>query len=256
MDNFVSTDDCHNNMSIITGEIKGKSGRPAVQNRFEERDTYIECIISSKGKDVCFLIDKYDLEKVKTRHWYGVTSCNYIGSSINIEGKRKILYLHNFIMNKLTFEGRGQKETVDHINRNGLDNRKCNLRIVSQTMQNINQNKKKRRVILPTEYNISHSDLPKHVTYVKARGNHGDGFCVEFKKDGKKIYNPYIRSKVLTIEEKLEKIKVLLQRGYELYPEFNPEYENESRNSLESEFQSIINEASQSTPASVFLNTK
>ena len=65
--------------------------------------------------------------------------------------------------------------------------------------------------------------MPKHVCYVPARGNHGDGFCVEFKLNGKKIYNPYIRSKYLSIEEKLEKIKGLLQKGYELHPQFNPE---------------------------------
>ena len=213
-------------------------GRPAREVKYTYIRNYVVGEILHKSEPVYFVFDIEYFDEVKKYNWY--LASDYIGTRI----LNKVLYLHNLIMNKLSFEGKGQKETVDHINRNPLDNRKCNLRIVSQSVQNMNKNKRTRSVKLPDQYNIDPNALPKHVTYVKARGNHGDGFCVEFKKDGKKIYNPYIRSKVLTIEEKLEKIKVLLQRGYELYPEFNPEYENESRNSLESEFQSIINEAS------------
>ena len=55
---------------------------------------------------------------------------------------------------------------------------------------------------------------------MKARGNHGDGFCVEFKKDNTKLYNPFVRAKSETIKEKYEKILNLLQKGYEMYPEF------------------------------------
>ena len=238
--------------------ILSKKGRPSkIVEYFDvelDNNSYTIGTVAYKDSVINFVIDFEDKDKVTQYSWHKCS--NYVASSQYVDGCKKEIFLHNLIMNKLSFEGKGQKETVDHINRNPLDNRKCNLRIVSQSVQNMNKNKRTRSVKLPDQYNIDPNALPKHVTYVKARGNHGDGFCVEFKKDGKKIYNPYIRSKVLTIEEKLEKIKVLLQRGYELYPEFNPEYENESRNSLESEFQSIINEASQSTPASVFLNTK
>ena len=211
-------------MPIIEGEIKGKAGRTPNPIVYNELEDCVECIVLYNGNSVKFLIDKDDLENVKTRNWHLVTGGKYVGAVININNRRKTLYLHNFVMNKLTFEGHGQKETVDHINRDGLDNRKQNLRIVSQTLQNINQNKKSRRVVLPPEYNLNPNDFPKHVHYVKARGNHGDGFCVEFKLNGKKIYNPYIRSKVLSIEDKFKKILELLKTGYELYPNFNPNY--------------------------------
>ena len=222
MDNLLSSNNIGKNMSIIEGETRGKGGRKANEILYIDVKDYIEGIIISKGETIKFKIDKEDLQKVQSRNWYISTGGKYVASHININGNQKNLYLHNFVMNKLTFDGRGQKESVDHINRDGLDNRKCNLRVISQTLQNINQNKKPRKAVLPPEYNLNIDNLPKHVSYVNARGNHGDGFCVEFKKEGKKIYNPYIRSKILSIEEKLDKIKALLQKGYELYPEFNP----------------------------------
>ena len=224
MDTQLSSNSISRNMTTIEGETRGKGGRKANDILYEDVDDHIEGMIISKGEIVRFKFDKDDFEKIQTRNWYISTGGKYVASHININGKYKTLYLHNFIMNKLTFEGKGQKETVDHINRNPLDNRKCNLRIVTQSQQNINQKKKSRRVVLPPEYNMDPNDLPRHVFYVPARVNHGDGFCVEFKLNGKKVYNPYIRSKYLSIEEKLEKIKVLLQKGYELYPEFDPQH--------------------------------
>jgi ribulose bisphosphate carboxylase small subunit len=238
--------------------ILSKKGRPSkIVEYFDvelDNNKYTIGTVVYKNTFIKFVIDFEDKNKVAQYSWHKCS--NYLASSQYVNGCKKEIFLHNLIMNKLTFEGKGQRETVDHINRNPLDNRKCNLRIVSQSMQNMNKNKRTRRGELPECYNIDANSLPKNISYVKARGNHGDGFCVEFKKDGKKIYNPYIRSKVLTIEEKLEKIKVLLQQGYELHPEFNPEYENENRINLEREFQNIINGASQSTPASTFLNTE
>lgn len=207
---------------VIPNETKGQPGRRPNPIIYKELEKCIECTVQFNNNPLQFFIDKDDLEKVKTRNWHAMTDGKYIGASIRINGKIKTLYLHNFLMNRFEFQGKGQKETIDHINRNGLDNQKVNLRLATQTEQNLNQDRKTRYAELPEKYKDSEVkiyDLPKHVYYVKARGNHGDGFCVEFKKDKKKIYNPYIRSKVLTIEQKLEKIKELLEKGYELYPE-------------------------------------
>lgn len=200
---------------VIEGETKSIAGRKPNSIIYKELEDCIECTVQFKNNPLLFFIDKEDLEKVKTRNWHAVTDGKYIGANIRIEGVIKTLYLHNFVMNKLDFPGKGATQTIDHINRNGLDNRKANLRLVTQTQQNLNQKVKERK-----EFSPEIGKLPKHVYYVKARGNHGDGFCVEFKKDGKKIYNPYLRSKVMTIEQKLEKIKELLEKGYEMYPEF------------------------------------
>lgn len=217
------------------GLTRNTTGRPANEVKYTPIENYVVGEILHKSESVYFVFDNEHFNEVKKYNW--CLSSDYIGTHI----KKKILYLHNLIMNKLTFEGKGQKETVDHINRNPLDNRKRNLRIISQSFQLMNQNKRKRRVILPEHYALNPSDFPKNISYVPARGNHGDGFCVEFKKDGKKIYNPYIRSKVLSIEEKLEKIKVLLEKGYELYPEYSPNHGSDIRDKLNEEYQNIIN---------------
>jgi hypothetical protein len=205
--------------TMIEGETKSVAGRKPNPIIYKEKEDCVECFVSYKGEDRVFLIDKDDLEKVKTRNWHLVTGDKYIGANIRINHSMKTLYLHNFIMNKLDFPGKGAKQTIDHINRNGLDNRKSNLRLATVSEQNLNQTKCPRKSNQIDEF-LNTKELPKHVYYVKARGNHGDGFCIEFKKDAKKIYNPYIRSKVLTTEQKLEKIMKLLQEGYEKYPEF------------------------------------
>lgn len=207
-------------MTTIEGETKSVAGRKPNPITYIEKEDCVECNVTYKEESVTFFIDKDDLEKVKTRNWHAVTGKNYIGAAVTINGERKTLYLHNFVMNKLDFPGRGAKQTIDHINRNGLDNRKSNLRLVTQSEQNLNQKIKPRKAHEHIVEELKLDKLPKHVQYVSARGNHGDGFCVEFKKDGKRIYNPYIRSKILTTAEKFAKIMDLLKKGYELYPEF------------------------------------
>ena len=200
-------------MSHIEGETRGVGGRKPREVKYSksEEGHYIGCVIHN-DVPLEFLVDEDDIERVKTRNWYAATGGSYIGTSVCVDGKKKVLYLHNFIMNKLDFPGKGAKETVDHINRNGLDNRKSNLRIVSQSLQNVNQNKKKRTAQLPEGI----SELPKHIWYIKPNGLHGDRFCIELKTEG--ITWKTTSSKQVSIEEKLEQAKKKLEELYEEYP--------------------------------------
>jgi hypothetical protein len=194
----------------------GGGRKPLHEIVYEDVEDHIEATIVSNGTHVKFKIDKDDLERVKTRHWYLASGGHYVGSCVTIEGKSKVLYLHNFVMNKLDFPGKGPKESIDHINRNGLDNRKSNLRLVSQSIQNVNKKARGRTAELPEGI----TELPKHVWYIKPNGLHGDRFCIELKTEG--VTWKTTSSKKVSIHEKLQQAKDKLNELYEEYPHLKP----------------------------------
>lgn len=73
------------------------------------------------------IVDDEDYEELNKHKWsYGN---GYAFRQITIDGKRKQLRMHRFIMG-LNFN---DERCVDHINHNTLDNRRENLRICSNT---------------------------------------------------------------------------------------------------------------------------
>ena len=70
----------------IEGENKGP-GRKGIPIVYREVDDHIEGTITSKGSPFVFKIDKEDLEKVLTRHWYAASGGLYVGSQITVHGK-------------------------------------------------------------------------------------------------------------------------------------------------------------------------
>lgn len=69
-------------------------------------------------------IDEEDIEKMSSHKWT-ITEPHGNTRYIRAVEKRKVLFLHRFLLHP------EKNEIIDHINRNGLDNRKSNLRIVS-----------------------------------------------------------------------------------------------------------------------------
>ena len=195
---------------------KGGGRKPSNKIVYENVDDHVEGIIISNGDPYRFKINKEDVERVRTRHWYLASGGHYIGSCARVDGKSKVLYLHNFIMDRLDFPGKGTRESVDHINRDGLDNRKSNLRLISQSLQNVNRKTRSRTAQLPEGI----SELPKHIWYIKPNGLHGDRFCIELKTEG--IAWKTTSSKKISIEEKLEQAKKKLEELYEEYPYLKP----------------------------------
>jgi hypothetical protein len=204
--------------------ILSRTGRPAGEIIYDEvaysGKVYVVAYLKKNDVIHHFIIDRDDYDTVSKYSWH-VISDNYIATTVDHDGKRKPLYLHNLIMKRDAFNGKGQTESVDHINRKGCDNRKENLRLITQTEQNINQVKKKRSVILPSTCGIQPEEIPRHIWYVRANGLHGDRFAIEFKTEG--IVWKTTSSKKVSLADKLAQAKEKLEELYGLYPHLNPE---------------------------------
>ena len=157
-------------------------------------------------------IDKESLKKILSINKIWTVCNNYV--VIEYERNKKVS-MHAFLMNH---SGHGLTKgnlTVDHINRDKLDNRMCNLRLANQTEQNQNTGKRERKYnARPLPEGIKQEDMPKYVTYnvdyekeLDESGNRiikRDFFRVE--KHPKQNENRWssTKSKVIHITEKLK----------------------------------------------------
>lgn len=94
------------------------------RNKYKRKENYV---IGYTDKNEEFYFDLSDFEMVKKYTWYKRNDSGYI---YNMKNR---IYLHRFVMNCK------KEEIIDHINRNRLDNRKENLRIVSLNENNHNR---------------------------------------------------------------------------------------------------------------------
>lgn len=131
------------------------------------------------------------------------------------------VYLHSFVIKNMYPNDEritDKKYSIDHINRNRLDNRRSNLRWATQSVQNSNQNKRSRKAnarALPD--GITQDMMPKYVYYCKETRNKNrdneydrEFFRIEkhpnLEKINKKCISS-IKSKDVNIFDKLEDIK-------------------------------------------------
>jgi hypothetical protein len=88
--------------------------------------------------DICAKFDDEDLELVQNHTWYyakRANSCHYVRTNVRNEGGGyRIKHMHQFLM-----PDPPEDYTVDHININGLDNRRANLRYATRRIQTINR---------------------------------------------------------------------------------------------------------------------
>ncbi len=80
-------------------------------------------ITDTKGRQI--LLNKYDYEKVSKYHWHTFEYRGLWYATTSINGKT--VYMHRLIMDA------PDGTYVDHKNRNGLDNRRRNLRVTNQS---------------------------------------------------------------------------------------------------------------------------
>lgn len=142
------------------------------QNLIVEKEDYAEIHIEKDNKSLIVLIDKDDIEKVQKFKWnvkYDKTIDNYYVYSHERNNyiNRKTLRLHRFLMNC------PKDLQVDHVNRNTLDNRKCNLKVC--TLQENLNNK--------GEYKNNTSGY-KNIHYSKANKT----FVCEIKRNNKMVF--------------------------------------------------------------------
>jgi hypothetical protein len=226
-----------------TVKFVGRVGKPANDIVYTHvkyyGNEYTIMKIKYNGGYVYSLIDKDDYTKVHEYSWH-YTSNAYIGHTVVVDGKRIVLYLHNIVMDRLDHPGKGATETIDHINRNGLDNRKDNLRLITQSAQNFNQKRKERKVTLPSEIGIKAEDIPKHIWYIKPNGSHGERFGIDLKSENIKWKTT--SAKEVSIQEKLKLAKEQLEEYYKLYPHLNPQNDetNMGMEALAYEYDEII----------------
>lgn len=90
------------------------------------------------------IIDEEEYTSVMKNRWRvffnGFTF--YAVRTVSLHGHRTTLYMHRELMGLVAKDGK----YVDHINRNGLDNRKSNLRIVSPLINTLNRKLQKNNV--------------------------------------------------------------------------------------------------------------
>jgi hypothetical protein len=226
-----------------------------------KNNNYVVCCVPfNDDSQKMFVIDYENKDDVIYKSWHFIN--NYVAHTYYIDKiNKKELYLHNLVMNKLTFEGQGpaspdprrqgQQHTIDHINRIGTDNRKVNLReVVTQTSQNFNQKRRERTTELPDDCGINTDQIPKNIYYGKPSGLHGDFFYIELKginslcPDGKKYNWKSTKSKSVDLQVKLQQTIDKLMELKNQYPELSEviidEVSEEIRKRLIDEYNNIL----------------
>lgn len=81
------------------------------------------------------IVDDEDFDRINKFKWYARKDRNtfYAQRKFNINGTWKNIMLHRFILNPPS------DKFIDHINHDGLDNRKANLRIVTHSQNHFNE---------------------------------------------------------------------------------------------------------------------
>ena len=136
--------------------------------------------IKNKKHDITTLVDSCIVDKLTDISWCPHKSDKYKKYYVKTN-HHDFHYLHEYVLRLNNVAKPDDNYSVDHINRDTLDNRLVNLRWATQTEQNINTDKRSRKYNareLPEE--ILEEYMPKFVTYNKEVYDKTSGNTREF----------------------------------------------------------------------------
>lgn len=108
-------------------------------NKYKIIGDYVE--MESSNNKGCFVFDLEDLEKIRPYTWAIFDGRNkYVICDVRKGDKVDRMKMHRLILN---MPSAGRDPCVDHINHDGLDNRKVNLRICTNQQNNYNSRPQK-----------------------------------------------------------------------------------------------------------------
>ena len=135
----------------------------------------------NKKNDITTIVDSCIVEKLVDFSWSPLKTSKSHKHYMRTTQGRDTIYLHEYVLRFNNIEKPGPEYSVDHINRDTLDNRVENLRWATQSEQNKNTDKRNRKYNareLPQD--VLEDYIPKFVTYNKEVYNKELGKTREF----------------------------------------------------------------------------
>jgi hypothetical protein len=174
----------------------------------------------SNNEDILFVVDYNKKNDIINNPWqYNKENKYILRKHTDTNGTIKYLYQHKLVFDGLIFD-LGSEISIDHINQIGRDNRIENLRELSQSHQNINRGKLKRKIELPDGCGINPQDIPTNIYYRKPQGLHGDRFYVEIPYVDPPFLKDSTSSKSIDLKTKLQQAILILEQYKKEHPDY------------------------------------